>query len=216
MSHSSAPSLIVSLLTFSLLRNVRLSQTKLSYALFGLALWGFALQARAEAIDVPVLSPEQLENYQFPTEPDAGYKVEALSFGQIHVMDKQRGDIKTLFERRLRVLGMNGMKSDLAYFQALIDQRVLRPEQTEEWQALGVAFGDLLAKEFGLKWVSYEDELGASKALRWRTTDNFVFPVTVFSKRVQFREKVNVAEIYAALEVEIVRFKRLSLNSLPK
>ncbi len=110
---------------------------------------------------------------------------------------------------------MKGMKSDLAYFQALVDQRVLRPEQTEEWQALGVVFGDLLVNEFGLRWVSYEDELGASKALRWRKTDNFVFPVTVFSKRVQFGEKIDVTEIYNTLEAEIVRFKRLSLNGSP-
>jgi hypothetical protein len=82
-------------------------------------------------------------------------------------------------------------------------------------QALGVVFGDLLVKEFGLQWVSYEDELGASKALRWRTTDNFIFPVTVFSKRVQFGERIKVAEIYSALEAEVVRFKRLSLNSPP-
>jgi hypothetical protein len=179
-------------------------------------LMSFALQSQAEAIDVPILSPEQLENYQFPTEPDTGYQIEALSFGQIHVMDKQREDIKTLFARRLRVLSMKGMQSDLPYFQALIDQRILRLEQTEEWQALGVVFGDLLVNEFGLQWVSYEDELGASKALRWRTTDNFVFPVTVFSKRVQFREQIKVAEIYSALEAEINRFKRMSLNSPPQ
>jgi hypothetical protein len=202
---------MISALTLPLLRSARLSRILLCFALMS-----FALSGLAEAIDVPVLSPEQLDNYQFPTEPDAGYQIEALSFGQIHVMDKQREDIKTLFTRRLRVLSMKGMKSDLGHFQALVDQRILRPEQTVEWQALGVVFGDLLVNEFGLTWVSYEDELGASKALRWRTTDNFVFPVTVFSKRVQFGEKIKVAEIYAALEAEIVRFKRLSLNSLPK
>jgi hypothetical protein len=210
MSHSALQLLMIFPLTLRLIRGVRVGCTLLCVSLMS-----FALQSQAEAIDVPVLSPEQLDNYQFPTQPDAGYTIEALSFGQIHVMDKQREDIKTLFERRLRALSMKGMKSDLAYFQALVDQRVLRPEQTEEWQALGVVFGDLLVNEFGLRWVSYEDELGASKALRWRKTDNFVFPVTVFSKRVQFGEKIDVTEIYNTLEVEIVRFKRLSLNGPP-
>ncbi|MFT4632247.1 MAG: hypothetical protein ACI8PP_001492 [Candidatus Pseudothioglobus sp.] len=210
MSHSASQLLMIFPLTLRLIRGVRVGCTLLCVSLMS-----FALQSQAEAIDVPVLSPEQLDNYQFPTQPDAGYTIEALSFGQIHVMDKQREDIKTLFERRLRALSMKGMKSDLAYFQALVDQRVLRPEQTEEWQALGVVFGDLLVNEFGLRWVSYEDELGASKALRWRKTDNFVFPVTVFSKRVQFGEKIDVTEIYNTLEAEIVRFKRLSLNGPP-
>ena len=166
----------------------------------------FALQSQAEAIDVPILSPEQLENYQFPTEPDTGYQIEALSFGQIHVMDKQREDIKTLFARRLRVLSMKGMQSDLPYFQALIDQRILRLEQTEEWQALGVVFGDLLVNEFGLQWVSYEDERGVNKALRYRKSDNFIFPVTLFSKRVKFDEEIDMRELYATLESQIREF----------
>lgn len=188
----------------------------LCLALMCVALMCFAAKGWAEAINVPTLTPEQLENYQFPTEPDAGYVVEELSFGQMHVMEQQRKDIKALVARNLHVLSMTGSKSDLPHFQALVDKRLLRSEQTTEWQALGVVFGDLLVREFGLHWVSYEDELGASKALRWRTTDNFVFPVTVFSKRVQFSERINVAEIYSELEAEIVRFKRLSLNSPPK
>ena len=210
MSHSASQLLMIFPLTLSLLRGVRVGCTLLCVSLMC-----FALQSQAESIYVPVLSPEQLDNYQYPTQHEAVYTIEALTFGQIHVMDKQREDIKTLFERRLRALSMKGMKSDLAYFQALVDQRVLRPEQTEEWQALGVVFGDLLVNEFGLRWVIYEDELGASKALRWRKTDNFVFHVTVFSKRVQFGEKIDVTEIYNTLEAEIVRFKRLSLNGPP-
>ncbi len=75
-------------------------------------------------------------------------------------MDKQREDIKTLFERRLRALSMKGMKSDLAYFLALVVQRVLRPEQNDGWQALGVVFGDLFVNDFGFRWVRYEDEPG--------------------------------------------------------
>ena len=71
-------------------------------------------------------------------------------------------------------------------------------------------------REFGLHWVSYEDELGSSKALRWRKTDNFIFPVTVFSKRIQFKEKIDVAAIYEDIETEVQRFKRLSLNMPPK
>jgi hypothetical protein len=202
-------------MSHSATRSLKVFPLKAAYALLCFSLIGFALQGRAESIDVPILSPEQLQNYQFPSEPDAGYHIEDLSFGQIHVMDKQRVDIKELIGRRLRILSMTGTKRDLQHFQAVVDRRLLRPDQTVEWQALGVVFGDLLVNEFGLQWVSYEDELGASKALRWRTTDNFIFPVTVFSKRVQFGERIKVAEIYSALEAEVVRFKRLSLNSPP-
>ena len=54
----------------------------------------------------------------------------------------------------------------------LIDRRAIRKADVETWQALGVVFGDVLVVH-GLKWVMYEDELGASKALQWRDTAKF-------------------------------------------
>ena len=70
--------------------------------------------------------------------------------------------------------------------------------------------GDILVTEFDLTWVSYEDYLGVSKALRWRNTDNFVFPVTLFSKRIRFNEKPDAQEIYDKLTTEINQFKLLA------
>ena len=63
--------------------------------------------------------------------------------------------------------------------------------------AVGIVFGDILVNEFGLHWVSYEDDIGTSKALRWRETENYVFPVTLFSKRVGFNEKIDVVSVFA-------------------
>ena len=81
-----------------------------------------------------------------------------------------------------------------------------------QWQSMGIVFGDVLAKEFGLHWVSYEDDLGTSKALRWRATENYVFPVTMFSKRVQFREKIDVNGVYEKIAEDIERFKAFENN----
>ena len=175
-----------------------------------------SFSASAAPIDVPVLSPDQLENYQFPIEPTPPAVVDDLSFGQQTLLDQQRAEMKALFARRLCIVTLHGTKEDLPLFQQLVDRRILRSDQTPQWQALGVVFGDVLVREFGLHWVSYEDELGSSKALRWRKTDNFIFPVTVFSKRIQFKEKIDVAAIYEDIETEVQRFKRLSLNMPPK
>ncbi|MDA9050409.1 DUF3806 domain-containing protein, partial [Pseudomonadales bacterium] len=149
----------------------------------------------AAPIDVPVLSPEQLDNYQFPSKPETPAVVDDLSFGQLTLLDQQREEIQALFSRRLGVMSLKNTQADLSLYQQLVDRRLIRPDQITQWQALGVVFGDLLVREFGLHWVSYEDALGSSKALRWRTTDNFIFPVTVFSKRVQFNEKIDVKAI---------------------
>ena len=64
--------------------------------------------------------------------------------------------------------------------------------------------------EFGLSWISYEDEAGISKALRWRDTDNFVFPITFFSKRIQFGETIDVKLLYDEISKEIKQFKQAS------
>jgi hypothetical protein len=170
----------------------------------------------AAPIDVPVLSPEQLDNYQFPSQPERPAVVDDLSFGQLTLLDQQRAEMQELFSRRLGVMSLKSTQADLSLYQQLVDRRLLRPDQITQWQALGVVFGDLLVREFGLHWVSYEDALGSSKALRWRKTDNFIFPVTVFSKRVQFNEKIDVKAIYEEIASEIERFKRLSLNTPPK
>ena len=73
MSHSASRLLMIFPLTLRLIRGVRVGCTLLCVSLMS-----FALQSQAEAIDVPVLAPEQLDNYQFPTQPDAGYTIEAL------------------------------------------------------------------------------------------------------------------------------------------
>ncbi|MGK0462994.1 MAG: hypothetical protein ACJA0W_003859, partial [Candidatus Azotimanducaceae bacterium] len=41
---------------------------------------------------------------------------------------------------------------------------------------------------------------------RYRKTENFIFPVTLFSKRVKFNEDIDMTEIYAALETQIEEF----------
>ena len=91
-------------------------------------------------------------------------------------------------------------------FQQMIDRKLVEADDVKGWQAIGVLLGDVLANELDLHWVSYEDELGTSRALRWRNTDNFVFPITLLSRRLQFRQAANVAEIFAAIEQDVRRF----------
>ena len=104
-------------------------------------------------------------------------------------------------------MSLSGDRRDLPTLQKLVDNKHIKAKDIEAWQGLGIVFGDLLVQEFGLEWVSYQDELGASKALRYRKTDNYVFPVTLFSKRVEFKEAVDLQQIYEHLAVEIATFK---------
>ena len=157
---------------------------------------------------LPQLTPDELEKYAFEVKETLAI-IKEPSLGQQFLMSSQRRDIEDLIARHLGVLRLQGDKSDLRLLQGLVESRAVRPEDVRTWQGMGIVFGDILAKELGLRWVSYEDDLGVSKALRWKDTDNYVFPVTVFSKRVGFNEKIDVAEIFARIESTLIEAKEL-------
>ncbi|XOV88635.1 MAG: DUF3806 domain-containing protein [Pseudomonadota bacterium] len=153
------------------------------------------------------LTPEQLENYQFEGQDEGPEPlVEALSIGQQYLLNTQRREAKDLIAQKLGIMSLKGDTRDLRVLQLVYDRRILRADQVREWQAMGVLFGDILTEVYPLEWVSYEDELGASKALRYAKTRNFVFPVTVFSKRLQFNEKIDVQAIYDSISADVEAF----------
>ncbi len=171
----------------------------------------FSLQVIAEESGLRELTPEELERYEFEVE-ETPATVTDLSLGQRYVLSTQRREIEDLVARRLGILKLKGDKSDLKVLQDLVDRKAIRSTDTREWQGMGIVFGDILVNEFGLHWVSYEDDIGTSKALRWRETENYVFPVTLFSKRVGFNEKIDVLSVFAKLEEDIERFKAFEEN----
>ncbi len=172
-----------------------------------LFVWLMTLPALAEeATGIRELTPEELEQYQFEIEEDPA-TVSDLSIGQRYVLSSQRREINDLIARRLGVLELKGTTSDLKTLQEIIDRDLIRDTEVREWQGLGIVFGDILVNEYGLHWVSYEDDLGISKALRWKDTENYVFPVTLFSKRVQFNEDINILAVWEKLSGDIDRFK---------
>ena len=160
---------------------------------------------------LPELTEEELERYQFEVE-EAFTNVGDLSLGQRYALNTQRREMEELIARRLGILALKGDASDLKILRSLIERKAMRSADIRQWQGMGIIFGDILAKEFGLHWVSYEDDLGTSKALRWRKTENYVFPVTMFSKRVQFKEKIDVDYIYDKVRADIERFKAFENN----
>lgn len=86
--------------------------------------------------------------------------------------------------------------ADLAVLQRLVDERILSTSQMSELQALGVVMGDLLARELDMHWVVYEDIQGRSRALQYKETENFLFPVTMLSRRYTANAEIDVKQIY--------------------
>jgi hypothetical protein len=86
---------------------------------------------------------------------------------------------------------------DLPLLQRLLDEGVIENNQRPELQAMGIVLGDILAQELGMHWVIYEDRVGRSRALRLGDTDNYLFPVTMISRRREANNLEPVESIYA-------------------
>jgi len=131
-------------------------------------------------------------------------RIEELSKLDLAFMDRQRTLLGDLAATELGRRFSGNREADLDLLQTLLDRRLVRPEQTRELQAMGIVLGDLLAAEFDLHWVVYEDNIGRSRALRFEDTDFVVFPVTMISRRREVGDETPVADIYGKA-ADIVR-----------
>jgi hypothetical protein len=85
-------------------------------------------------------------------------------------LEQQRAVVLAAAKQRYGTLALTRTKSDLPVLQNLIDDRVFNKSQTYELQCLGVAFGDVLASEFPLRWGMVTDEFGTDLTLRFKKT----------------------------------------------
>lgn len=123
-------------------------------------------------------------------------RISALSALDRQFMQQQRDLMSEIAASRYG-RQFNGIRgNDLDLLQRILDDRLVQPEQTRELQAMGVIMGDLLAEELGLDWVIYEDSVGRSRALRYRDTDNYLFPMTMISRRREVDNRTPVDDIY--------------------
>ena len=168
-----------------------------------------------KAAATPTFRQEELPGYQFDRvlKEDPAI-IQDLSIGQQFILDAQRQEMKDLISRRLGIVNVRQSVNDLRTIQQLVDRKIIQRHEVGEWQALGILFGDILVNEYGLHWVSYRDRLGTSKALRWKKTENYVFPVTMFSRRVQFKEKIDVAAMFEKIGEEVIAFKKYERRNL--
>ncbi|QFU74921.1 DUF3806 domain-containing protein [Halioglobus maricola] len=127
-------------------------------------------------------------------------RISEMSKLDLGYMQQQRDLIGTLvaseYGRRFQQVKPN----DLELLQRILDDELVGPDQTRELQAMGVVMGDLLANELDLHWVIYEDRLGRSRALRYRETDAYLFPMTMIARRHEAGNTESVEDIYARAE----------------
>jgi hypothetical protein len=127
--------------------------------------------------------------------------LDEVSVGELSYLDRQymagqRSALDELAGGHFGTRFKGDRAHDLRLMQRLLDAKVVRSDQTRELQAMGILLGDLLARELDMHWVVYEDKLGRSRALRYRDTDLYLFPVTMISRRWEGGAYTPVADIY--------------------
>ena len=123
-------------------------------------------------------------------------RIEELSFLDRQFMTQQRQNLEDLARRHFGQGFSGEREQDLTLLQRLLDDGVVGPQDTAQLQAMGLVMGDLLAEELDMHWVIYEDNLGRSRALRYRDSDNYLFPMTMVSRRREAGNTQPVAAIY--------------------
>ncbi|MEH6549506.1 MAG: DUF3806 domain-containing protein [Pseudomonadales bacterium] len=122
-------------------------------------------------------------------------KIEALSPLDITYMAQQRQTIADLVGRHTGSR-LKGSEVDIPNLQLLIDRRIIKPADQAQMQALGLTLGDVLANKLDMRWIVYIDRRGRSKALRLSNTNNYLFPITMLSRRANGGADISVREIY--------------------
>ena len=120
-------------------------------------------------------------------------------------LNKQRAVVLSELARRYGAQRLTGAPSDLPLLQRLVDDNVFGKTQTWELQALGVAFGDVLANDLGMRWVVVTDEYGTDPTLRYRDTSIQVNALTMISNRIEDGKPVDLEDIRQGVRREIDR-----------
>jgi hypothetical protein len=111
-------------------------------------------------------------------------------------MQQQRNRIDELARFDLGRQLREDKTHNLDILQTLLDRQLVSTDQTLELQAMGVVLGDLLAAELDMHWVIYEDKYGRSRALQLGSSDNFLFPITMISRRFEAGARVDVTAVF--------------------
>ena len=87
--------------------------------------------------------------------------------------------------------------------QRLLDSKLVVAKDRRLLQDMGIVLGDLLLQQFNLRWVMYVDKYGPSRALQLKHSQNFIFPITMISRRAEVGVAVDISALYDQASIKI-------------
>lgn len=135
---------------------------------------------------------------QPPVEPkDSTVTISDLGWMDKNKMDKEVQGINELAQAKLGA-SLHKDLNDLQVLQRMIDNDLIKQDDYQTQQAMGVVMGNVFLADFPqtLEWKVYRDKLGRSRALCAKGTQQCMFPITMLSRRMEVGSKPNVKKIY--------------------
>ena len=122
-------------------------------------------------------------------------KIEQLTEEEVAGLEAQRKWVREHYppESEKKYQSIEGK---LLLLDTILKNKWIAANETVKLQCLGIAFGDALVQNLGLKWVAVEDEYGRDPALVVEGTSIISFPLTSISKRIERGEEVNVYALF--------------------
>lgn len=128
-------------------------------------------------------------------EEDAKNKVSELSWADENELKRKERQVEDIGQRHFGQ-SLRHDKSDLRLLQRIADDKLIKQDNVEMLQALGIVLGNTLARELELDWKVYSDEVGRSRALCVPDTEYCLFPLTMLSRRLEVGLAIDVNHIY--------------------
>jgi hypothetical protein len=148
---------------------------------------------------VPSAQTDQSQSVeQKITEPDPA---------DIEQLAKREAVVLKLLKERYPDATLGHDEPDLEWLQRLVDDKVLRADQTYELQCLGAVLGQVFAAKTPLKWAVVKDKFGRDLALHYPNTSVIVFPMTMISQRVEDGRDVEIVPLYRTVASQVEKLK---------
>jgi hypothetical protein len=133
-------------------------------------------------------------------------KIEAFAPEDAPRVEKQRAWVRDHYDAAARHQ-YETVEGKLRLLDTIIRSQWIEPGETWKLQSLGITFGDALAQQLGLAWVTVEDEHGRDPALHDEGTSIVMFPLTMISKRIERGEAVDVLALFKAACQDVTRLR---------
>tara|TARA_B110000967_G_C18822441_1_gene529458 strand:+ start:831 stop:1382 length:552 start_codon:yes stop_codon:yes gene_type:complete len=133
--------------------------------------------------------------------------IRPFSEGDEKYLQQGRDRINQLTRRHFGSSLQQQRAHDIALLQRLLDSKRVVAKDRRLLQDMGIVLGDLLLQQFNLRWVIYADKYGPSRALQLKHSENFLFPITMISRRAEVGVTVDISELYDQASIKIEGYK---------